>query len=137
MNTLPFTVEKNKLPKGHSYVLKTSLLAGALDQAGITCHLHLIYWMPKPEGSLLQVHYWMPNPRVDYRRVYVRAGSLPNQQRSTAAELLRIQAIPLFISWRGHLMALPDTSPLLYQEPFYEAVYTGGVLQISITPQPS
>jgi hypothetical protein len=58
------SISKPKLPKGISYVLKTSQLASALSAAGIDIHVALKYWAPRCGGSILEAHYWLPNERI-------------------------------------------------------------------------
>ena len=75
------SVSKPKLPKRLSYVLKTSQLEKAVLDAGIDCHLDLVYWQPQSGGSILEAHYWLPNENVAHPRVYVRAGVAPSELR--------------------------------------------------------
>jgi hypothetical protein len=137
MKSQMITIEKKTLQKGHSYVLKTSLLTEALTEAGIECHLHLIYWMPKPEGSILQAFYWLPNENVPFRRVYLRAGSLPSEQRKSALEKLCSEGLPAFVAWLKRLVGLPDSSPIFNSEPFFDAEYHGSNLLVSAKPLPN
>lgn len=83
------TVEKPKLRKGWSYVLKSSLLQEALDQAQIVCHVDLKFWTPQSGNSVLEAHYWLPNANIDHPRVYLRAGVVPSAERQAAQDELR------------------------------------------------
>jgi hypothetical protein len=93
-------VEKPALSKNRSYVLKTSVLQTALDDAKIDCHLILRYWTPRIEdGSVLEAEYWLPNQNVPHARVYVRAGSLPKADRRDAFRWLERSVLLSFIQW--------------------------------------
>jgi hypothetical protein len=128
------SISRPKLAKGRSYVLKTTQLADALAAAGIGWRVDLNYWSPRAGGSILEGHYWPPNENVPYPRVYVRAGSIPSALRAAAAEALRESALPRFIRWLEGLQALPDVSPTLAAEAYFNATYTAEGL--SLTSQP-
>jgi hypothetical protein len=123
------SVSKPKLPKGLSFVLKTSQLEQALSD--IDCHVDLVYWIPQGGGSILEGHYWLPNDNVPYSRVYVRAGAIPSALRFAASEALRESALPKFIGWLRGILALSDRSPALPTEPYFDAQYTAEGLTIT------
>jgi hypothetical protein len=106
------SVEKPPLSEKRSYVLKTSLLDAAVD------------------GSILEAEYWLPNDHVPYPRTYVRAGSLPREQRSTAAACLKAAVLPTFIQWLAKVVALPDNSPILLRGPKFVATYQHGAVEV-------
>jgi hypothetical protein len=124
------SVEKPPLSKKRSYVLKTSLLDTAVSAAALECHIDLKYWTPTVDGSILEAEYWLPNENVPYPRVYVRAGSLPREQRSAAAALLKTTVLPAFTQWLTRVVALPDNSPILLRGPEFVARYQHGAVEI-------
>lgn len=124
------TVKKPKLRKGLSYVLKTSLLQEALDQARIDCHVDLKYWTPQSGSSVLEAHYWLPNGNVEYPRVYLRAGVVPITERQAALDALRCDILPAFISWLSRIIALPKGSPKLHGDLYFNATYEDGEIGI-------
>ena len=128
------SIARPKLAKGRSYVLKTTQLADALAAAGIGWHVDLVYWSPTAGGSILEGHYWPPNEKVPYPRVHVRAGSVPSTLRPAAAEALRETALPQFVRWVKGLLALPDGSPVLAAQAYFNATLTTEGL--AITDQP-
>lgn len=128
------SVSKPKLAKGLSYVLKTSQLAKALSDAGIDCHLDLVYWTPQSGGSILEGQYWLPNENVAYPRVYVRAGAVPSASRLSATEALLASALPQFVNWLQGIIALPDTSPALHGTLYFNATYTDQGLAVTSQP---
>ncbi len=117
------SVSKPKLAAGLSYVLKTSQLATALANAGIDCHVDLVYWAPQTLGSILEAHYWLPNEDISYPRVYVRAGLVSSLLRSAASEAL-VSALPQFVRWLQEIIALPDNSPALRGTLYFNATFT-------------
>jgi hypothetical protein len=127
-------ISKPKLAKGLSYVLKTSQLEKALLDAEIDCYVSLVYWMPQGGGSILEGHYWLPNEKVSYPRVYVRAGFVPSVLRSAASEALMELALPKFIDWLGWIVALPERSPALEGDLYFNAAYTEKGLKITNLP---
>jgi len=118
------SISRPKLPKGYSYVLKTTQLAEALAEAGIDWHFDLVYWLPPTGGSIFERHYWAPRENIPYPRVYVRAGAVTSSLRSAASAALREDALPRFICWVQGLMALPDGSPALAADPYFNATST-------------
>src|SRR5689334_17374101 len=129
------SITKPKLAKGLSYVLKTSQLAKALSDAGIDCHVNLVYWVPRCGGSILEGHYWLPNENVAYPRVYVRAGVVPWTSRATASEALLAKALPEFVRWLQGILALPDESPALNGTHYFNAAYTDNGLVVTDQPE--
>jgi hypothetical protein len=127
-------ISKPKLVKGLSYVLKTSQLEKALLDAGIECHVSLVYLMPQSGGSILEGHYWLPNQKVSYPRVYVRAGFVPSALHFTASEVLMESALPKFIDWLGWIITLPERSPALEEDLYFNATYTEKGLKITDSP---
>jgi hypothetical protein len=129
------SVSRPKLAKGLSYVLKTSQLAKAFSDAGIDCHVDLVYWVPRIGGSILEGHYWLPNENVPYPRVYVRAGVVPSPSRLAALEALLAIALPEFVRWLQGILALPDESPALNGTLYFNAAYTGKGLVVTDQPE--
>jgi len=129
------SVSKPRLPRGLSYVLKTSQLAKALSDAGIDCHVDLVYWVPQSGGSILEGAYWLPNENVAYPRVYVRAGVVPSASRAAASKLLLASALPQFIKWLQAVLALPDESPALNGTLYFNAAYTEKGLVVTDQPK--
>ena len=125
------TVKKPKIPKGLSYVLKTSVLQAALEDAHINCHVNLNYWIPQSGGSVLEAHYWLPNANVHYPRVYVRAGVVPSSERRAAQDALAASILPTFIAWLSRILALPKNSPVLHGKPYFNATYEERKVEIT------
>ncbi|MBX3416875.1 MAG: hypothetical protein KF851_04665 [Pirellulaceae bacterium] len=115
------SISKPKLPKGLSYVLKTSQLENALRDAGIDCHVDLVYWVPQSGGSILEAQYWLPNENVAYPRVYLRTGAVLSNARLPASEALLNRAIPQFVAWLKGILDLPDDSSALQGTLYFNA----------------
>lgn len=128
------SVAKPKPPKGSSYVLKTSLLKQALEDAGVECHVDLDYWIPQGGGSIFEAEYWLPNENVPYPRVYIRAGVVPTDSYESAMNAMVSTVLPAFIQWIRRILALPEQSPELHLKPYFNATYTETGLNITNEP---
>ena len=89
-------IEKQKLPKGFSYALKSSMIVRAFEESKITIDTHLIYSISE---IFFDAHYWIPNKNVDYYRFYVRAGHVQSARRKEAMIYMQQSVIPEFIEW--------------------------------------
>lgn len=127
-------VSNPKPAKGLCYVLKVSQHAKALSDAGIDCHVDLVYWTPQSGGSILDGQYWLPNENVTYPRIYVRAGAVPSALRMSAMDALRVSALPQFVRWLQEIIALPDNSPALRGTLYFNATYTDDGLIVTNQP---
>ena len=106
-------IDKDKLPKGLVYPLKTSMLESALAEAGITTYVHLLYNRQSPH--LLEAFYWLPNANVPHDRFYIRTSAVEIQQVSTLRQQLETSVIPEFVDWASELLSLPENSPKLHE----------------------
>jgi hypothetical protein len=100
--------ETAKLPKGHSYPLKPSILEAALSGAGIGIDVHLI----RSPGELFDAHYWPPNENVSYERLYVRAGSVPTERATEARLCAEAVLVPELVRWIASILAQDVKSPI-------------------------
>ena len=122
-------IKKPKIPKGLSYVLKTSL-EKALEAGGLDCQVDLHYWNPKAGGPIFEADYLLPNTHCPYHRVNVRAGVVPSGQRKQAAEILESQILAEFVKWLKKIQVLPTNSTLWQGKLHFNASYTDGVVQV-------
>jgi hypothetical protein len=127
------SVSKPRLPKGLSYVLKTSQLEEALSDFDV--HIDLVYWRPQGGNSILEGQYWLPNENVPHPRVYVRAGVVPSALRSKAADALAGTALPSFAEWLRQIVELPSGSPALHGPLYFNARYTESGLIMTDKPE--
>lgn len=130
---MKFEVEKPKIQKGLSYVLKTSMLKDAVDATGLDLNIDLKYWNPYriPIGeTILECFYWLPNENVDYDRFYIRAGTVKSENRKTAEILLKEKGIPTFIDWIVKIKSLPLDSTKLKHNLYFNAVFKANEINI-------
>lgn len=125
------SISKPKIPKGYSYVLKTNQLKEFLDQNNHSIHVDLVYWLPKGNSSILEVHFWQPNENIDYDRLYMRAGALANNRVAPAREKVESELFPALNDWLNIHLNLPKNSPLLNKKPYFDANYIDGNLVIT------
>ncbi len=114
-------IEKDKLPKGFSYALKTSELAKVLE--GVDCPVHLVYSPGASPGCILRGFYWLPNENVPHVRCYVTSSIVPSTSRAAAAKAMVETVLPDFSAWLRELLALPANSTRLLGKPVFEAHY--------------
>ena len=108
--------EKDKLPKGLSYALKTSILQKAFDDQNITISTNLIY---SKSEIFFDAHYWLPNKNCDYCRFYIRAGTVKSEDRQRAYKFMQEKVIPDLVKWANEILSLPDNSPKLSKQPYF------------------
>ena len=119
-------ISKPKLPKGISYVLKTSQLEQALKKLEpkleeINCQITLDYWIPQKGNSIFEANYWLPNHHVSYPRIYIRAGAISSELRIKASTNLVNEILPDFINWLDQIVT--KSSPV-YENQYFNASYS-------------
>jgi hypothetical protein len=102
-------IDKDKIPKGTSFVLKSSTFDEALQSASITTDTHLKH---TNNSRILFAASFSPNPDVDYERFYVSAGIVPSTVATAARQFVASQVIPQFIAWASGILAEPPNSPI-------------------------
>jgi len=103
-------INKRKIPRGSSFVLKSSIFEEALQSAGITTDTHLYH--SNNSRSLFAASFSPPNPYVGYERFFVTAGIVPSAEAEAARQFVASQVIPQFIAWASSILAEPQTSPI-------------------------
>ncbi len=129
------SISKPKLPKGRSYPLRASQITEVLTAAHIDAHVDLAFWTPQGGESILEAHYWRPNENVPYPRVYLRAGSLPSDQRVAAADALASEVLPAFVVWLKKILALPSNSPALLETLYLNARFIDRRVRLEYEPK--
>ncbi|EKR89880.1 hypothetical protein LEP1GSC163_0362 [Leptospira santarosai str. CBC379] len=110
MNSIPsfLKIQKDKIPKGFSYLFKTSDLIAAYDSAEIKIETILRY---SPGNEYLRVDFWPPNPNINHERLYIVVGIVPSQFAHLVRESMKSKILPEFIEWVTGLLSLPTNSP--------------------------
>ena len=122
-------VEKDKLPKGYGYALKTSQLEMILADNGIQTDTHLIYYLSiKNFPILFHADYWLPNDRMPYCRLYIRTYSLPSGELEIARRKMTDDILPDFAKWVKAILSLPDNSTAFSEDLYYCAEYSNGTV---------
>jgi hypothetical protein len=109
-------VEKSKLPKGHSYPLRSSVLAAAFSDANVTIESHLVI---APSAIFFDAHFWPPNEAVPHERLYVRVSSVVAQQSRAAREFVETSVVPDLIAWLEGILSLPKNSPVRQSQQYF------------------
>lgn len=110
-------IEKSPLPRGMSYVLKSSVLESALSQAGIDLDVHLIH---STGAIFFDAYFWPPNANVRHERLYVRAGVVQAKESHDARLYVESTVLPDFIAWIKGIMGLPVKSPVRQKQQHFE-----------------
>ena len=110
MNYQNICINKDKIPKDLSYILKTSFLVQALQEAEITTHISLNFGLGHP---FFESFYWLANQNVHYERFYIRTGVVKSYLCREAQERMHTKVIPEFIQWAKEIIMLPDRSTQL------------------------
>lgn len=106
------------------------MLRDAIEEKGIDCNVHLLFWTPQRIGSVLECYYWLPSDTVQYDRFYIRAGVVLSEERKRVEELLREFAVPELLERMERVKALPNDSTHLKSGVIFDATYEKGVLAI-------
>ncbi|MEO6277841.1 hypothetical protein [Roseateles sp.] len=108
-------IEKDPLPTGYSFVLRSQQLESALASAGITVDTALRHIN---SSSHFTAHYWLPNPNVAHERFYVTAGVVPAGKARDIREFMETKVLPQFITWAKGVLALPVNSTMRERQQF-------------------
>lgn len=127
-------VQKPKLRRGLSYVLKTSMLEAAMTSAGLECHTVLNYWVPQSGHSVLYATFWLPNQFEDDTRLFIRAGVVAADERAAAAEALARDVLPALMNWAKGLLGDHPQSPRMYDNPYFDAYWSDGRMTVERHP---
>ncbi len=100
--------ETAKLPKGHSYPLRPSILEAAFETARVGIDTHLV----RSPSKMFDAHFWPPSPDIPYERLYVRIGSVPSEQAQAARDRIERAAVPALVAWIGNILAQDPRSPV-------------------------
>lgn len=120
---------KPKIPKGISYVLKTSMLESALEENGLDFHVKLQFRIHQWGNLIFQSFFTLPKDIIE-KRVFIYAGVVPNNQRKEALELMKTKVLPSYVSWLKEFDNLPTESPIIYKRPLFAVYYLDGEVQI-------
>ncbi|GMT49606.1 MAG: hypothetical protein IEMM0008_1145 [bacterium] len=122
-------ISKDKIPKGMSYPLKTSMLEKVLTESNISIHVDLLYVL---RSHFFEAFYWFPNENIPYDRLYIRIGAVESRFRKKAQEKMEKEVLPQFIEWANPFMVLPVSSPIQLKRPYFYSDFLSGE-KVSIT----
>jgi hypothetical protein len=100
-------IEKVKLPKSMSYVLRSSTLENAMQDSELAIVATLVQG---PSPILFDAFFWPPQPSAPFERVYVRAGAVEASQAKEVRSFVEGSVVPEFISWLHGILQLPINS---------------------------
>jgi len=126
-------IEKDKLPKGTSFILKSGVLVDALTAAGISVETSLQH---VNSVIFFEALFWPPRPNVQHERFYIRAGSVPASEARPAREFMESIVLPEFVRWAQGILALPHDSPVRCSEQVFAREFLGHTPNNSFKPKP-
>jgi hypothetical protein len=100
-------IEKKKLPKNSSFVLRSSILEEAVLRAGIATEIDLYQGSSR---TFFEASFLPPTPNVPHERFFVHTGSVPASQARAARDYMETNVIPGFITWATGILQLPANS---------------------------
>lgn len=115
-------IEKEPLPKGASFVLRSSRLDEALRLAGISVETSLRHVNSR---IFFDAYFWPPSPNVAHERFYIRAGIVPVSTAREAREFIEASVIPQFIAWSSDILSLPHNSPIRRAQQYFRSEFVG------------
>lgn len=95
-------IQKEKIPQGYGFSLKTFEWVEAFQSSGITTEMVLRY---SRENVYIQVSFWIPNDWRNYEWFYIKIGMVPSKLLPSARETMRIKVIPELIQWMNKLLS--------------------------------
>lgn len=116
-------IEKARLPKTHSYPVRSSQIEAALAAASVGLDTQLIFSISK---IFLDAHFWPASRRIPHERLYIRVGTVPAEEAHAARLFMIEQALPEMVAWIGEVLALPAESPSRNAEQYFKQDWDGG-----------
>lgn len=106
-------IEKDKISKRKSYVLRSSFLEEAIQNAGIGLDIHLKHSDGK---RFFDAYFWPRGANASYERLYIVAGAVSSDQAKVARTFVEEAVVPELVLWITDILALPSDSPIRRQE---------------------
>lgn len=110
-------IEKKKLSKGQSYLLRASALEAALSGSAIAANVYLVQGSG---GKLFECFFWPPNPNVPHERLYIRTAAVPEASAHEARLFVEKSVIPEFTAWLKGILVLAPNSTVRREEQYFE-----------------
>jgi hypothetical protein len=106
-------VSKEKLPRGHSYPMQTSMLDEALRNADLAIETHIDFSRSK---RFFDASFRPADARVSNDHLYLYIGTVPSEHRLEARHYVSVVVIPEIVSWLNVLMNAPANSTLWLEQ---------------------
>jgi len=123
-------IYKDKLPRNHGYVLRSSELEQLLTENNITVHTVLSYWFSRTTRTLLSVRYRLPTDYRPYYGIYMQTGSFLSGDAKAAKKAVSEVVLPELIKWLTYILNLPDNSTLFNIILGFSAIFENGEVVI-------
>ena len=115
-------------------MLKTSQIKEALEALNIDIHVQLNYNVSRAVETgiiIFQCLYWLPNANVPYSRFYINIGTVNNDEKALATNLLTTTALVQFTEWVKFIASLPANSTLAKHDSYFRVQFKAGAISIT------
>lgn len=130
------TINKPKVPKGLTYIIKSSQLKELFEELKLDIDVSVNYHVSK-EGSdgirVFECRYWLPNMNVPYDRFYITIGTVSVSNKDKISILLK-GLFPKFKEWILFLMSQPENSTFLKHNSYIRANFTNDEFVLESEP---
>lgn len=116
------SVAKDKIPKGFSQSLRSSVLMEALRHARIEFHTHLI--LTNNQRRFFVAEFWPANPNVAYERLYIQSGMVVAKDARSARAFMEENVVPRFVSWVQDIARRPANSPVRRERQLFGSAFS-------------
>jgi len=117
------TINKPKVPKGLSYIIKSSQIQELFEGLKLDIDISVNYLVSKggPQGiRVFECCYWLPNMNISYDRLYITIGTVSVDKKDKIDTLLKV-LFPKFKEWVLFIMSQPDNSTFLEPNSYIRA----------------
>lgn len=117
------TINKPKVPKGLSYIIKSSQIQELFEELKLDIDISVNYLVSKggPQGiTVFECCYWLPNMNIPYNRLYITIGTVRVDKKDKIDALLKV-LFPKFKEWVLFIMSQPDNSTFLEHNSYIRA----------------
>lgn len=125
------SISKNKIPRNHSFVVKTHQIEIMLIDNNIETDVDLRYGQMHLNGDIFSADYYFPGDRGYLKGIYINADAVLKDKAYIARTHIREKVIPEFVKWIKETEKIDATNVLYHQQPFFRANFNGDEVSIS------
>lgn len=139
-----YNIEKPPVPKGMSYVLKTSEIQAVFNRLNVEFPINIRYYA-KSIPHVFECNFLMPagfdskyynantNPR--YKRIFVYLSCIEYKVKDNVNPQVVDILNTAFSEWLSAIIALPDNSTYFNREMYFRIVFENNIVTTKCTPE--